>query len=63
MAGDKKYWMQDLDLNEGAFTRKAKRHNMTVAEFRRHVLANKDDFDTTTVRQANLARTFAHTRH
>lgn len=52
-------WIQKADLNKGAFTRKAKRRGMSVAEFRRYVLAHKDQFDTTTVRQANLARTFA----
>jgi len=51
-------WIQKADLREGAFTRKAKKRGMTVAEFRRYVLAHKDECDTTTVRQANLARTF-----
>jgi hypothetical protein len=63
MGNDKDYWMKDLDLNKGAFTRKAKRRGMSVAEFRNHVLANKDEYDGTTVKQANLARTFSKTRH
>ena len=44
-----------MDMDEGAFTAKAKRHGMSVSEFRRHVLANKEDFDSKTVRQAVLA--------
>lgn len=56
---DEKKWIAGMDMNEGAFTRKAKRRGMSVAEFRSYVLSHKDDFDTSTVRQANLAKTFA----
>jgi hypothetical protein len=63
MGNDKNYWMKDLNLKEGAFTRKAKKRGMSVAEFRTYVLSHKDDFDGTTVKQANLARTFSKTRH
>ena len=54
---EKKKWIQGMDMEEGAFTAKAKRHGMSVSEFRRHVLANKEDFDSKTVRQAVLAGT------
>ncbi len=53
-----KKWIQGANLNEGAFTRKARRAGMSVQEFASHVLANKEDYDSTTVKQAKLARTF-----
>lgn len=40
----------------GSFTEAANRHKMGVQEFARHVLANKDDFDSTTVKRANFAK-------
>jgi hypothetical protein len=42
--------------NKGKFTKKAKAAGMGVQEFARHVLANKDDYPTSTVKQANFAR-------
>jgi hypothetical protein len=58
MAKKKEKWIQGAHLKEGAFTAKAKKAGMTVQEFASHVRAHKEDYDTETVRQANLARTF-----
>lgn len=53
---DKK-WIQGAIKRPGAFTAKAKRRNMTVAQFARAVKKNPTRYDTTTRRQANLAVT------
>lgn len=59
-------WIKDVSESmeregtKGAFTRQAKTRGMTAQEFARKVLANKENYDTTTVRRANLARTFAN---
>lgn len=53
----KKKWIPD-DLDKGAFTKKAKHAGMSVQEYANYVLDNKDKFDTETIRQANLAKTF-----
>ena len=42
--------------HKGDFTKKAKRHGMGVQQFASHVLAHKDKFPTSTVRQAVFAR-------
>lgn len=58
-------WIQDVnksmeeDNTKGAFTRQAKTRGMTAQEFARKVLSNKENYDTKTIRRANLARTFA----
>jgi hypothetical protein len=44
--------------NKGKFTRKAKRAGYGVQEYARHVLANKDKYPSSTVKQANFARNF-----
>ena len=41
---------------EGVFTAKAKKAGMGVQEFARKVLANTDDYDIKTVRQASFAK-------
>lgn len=46
------------EKNKGKFTRKAKAHGKGVQEFARQVLANKDNYSTATVKQANFARNF-----
>lgn len=53
-----KKWMQHAVKRPGAFTAKAKKRGLSTAEFSRRVLANKNRYDTRTVRQATLARTF-----
>ena len=39
----------------GAFTKQAKRRGMTAQQFARYVLANKDKFNTRTIRRAVFA--------
>lgn len=53
---DKK-WIQKAIKNPGAFTAKAKRRNMTVAQFAAAVRKNPSRYDMTTRRQANLYKT------
>lgn len=59
--GKKKKWIPK-DLDEGAFTEKAKRAGMSVQQFAEKVLANPEKYDPKTVRQANLAQVFARMR-
>ncbi len=42
--------------HEGWFTEKAKAAGMTVQEFAKKVLANREKYDARTVKQANFAR-------
>jgi len=53
----KKKWIPG-DLKEGAFTAKAKKAGKPVQQYASQVLANPDNYDTKTVKQANLAKTF-----
>ena len=57
MAKKVKKWIPK-DLDEGAFTEKARRAGMSVQEFANKVMANPEKYDQKTVKQANLARTF-----
>lgn len=54
----KKNFIQGMHLKKGAFTAKAEKAGMGVQEFAAHVLANKGKYDSTTVKEAVLARTF-----
>jgi hypothetical protein len=56
MAEDKD-WIKGAVEHPGAFTKKAEKRGMSVAEFAATVTANPDDYDEKTVRQANLAKT------
>lgn len=51
-----KKWIQKAHVKKGAFTRKAKKHHESVAEFEADVLANPDHYSSTTVHQAQFAR-------
>lgn len=53
---DKK-WIQGMDMKEGAFTAKAKRKGITTAQLQENVLANPDQYDEKTVKQARLRQT------
>lgn len=53
---DKK-WIQGMDMKEGAFTAKAKRKGITSAQLQENVLANPDNYDEKTVKQARLRKT------
>ena len=56
---DDKNWIQGAVKRPGAFTKKAKAHDMGVQQFAKYVDDNPKKFDTRTKRQANLAQTFA----
>jgi hypothetical protein len=53
---DKK-WIQSMDMKEGAFTAKAKKKGITSAQLQANVLANPDEYDEKTVKQARLRQT------
>ena len=42
--------------NRGKFSAAAKRAGMSVAQYARHVLANKDRYSSTLIKRANFAR-------
>ena len=56
MAEDKK-WIQKAIKRPGAFSRKAKDRGKTTKQFVRDVQRNPKKYDSTTVKQANLANT------
>ena len=58
-------WMNKINIDKGAFTKQAKRHNMSVKEFANHVIKHrkghiKSGYNPTlkTYRRAILYRTF-----
>jgi hypothetical protein len=51
-----KNWIQGAIKHPGAFTKQAKKADMGVQEFARHVGSNKDEYSETTNRRAALAR-------
>ena len=53
----KKKWIGDAINRPGAFTAKAKKKGITSAQLQENVLANPDDYDEKTVKQANLRKT------
>jgi hypothetical protein len=55
-------WMKNAVKRPGAFRAKAQAAGMSTSQFARAVLNNPDKYDTRTVRQANLAKTFAKFR-
>ncbi len=55
-------WMQDAVKRPGAFRAKANKSGMSTSAFASKVLSSKGSYDTRTVRQANLARTFSKFR-
>lgn len=61
MAEDKK-WIQGAIKRPGAFTKKAEKAGMSVKEYASKVSANPDEYDTRTIRQANLAKTLTKLR-
>jgi hypothetical protein len=62
MAEDKKWIQEAVSKHPGAFSKKAKEHGMSTAEFAKTVTANPDEYDTRTVKQANLAKTLTKLR-
>jgi hypothetical protein len=59
---ENKKWIQGAIKHPGAFTKKAEEHGMSVSEFAAKVTANPNEYDKTTVRQANLAKTLRKLR-
>ena len=59
---EEKDWIQGAVKRPGAFTKKARAHDMSVQGFASYVDKNPKKFDTRTKRQANLAQTFAKMR-
>lgn len=57
MAKKKKDWIKKADIKEGVFTAKAKKKGITSAQLQENVLANPDEYDEKTVKQANLRKT------
>lgn len=57
-----KNWIKGAIKHPGAFTKKAEEHGMPVSEYAAKVTANPDEYDKTTVRQANLAKTLKKLR-
>ena len=53
----KKEWIGDAIDRPGAFTAKAKKRGITSAQLQENVLANPDEYDEKTVKQANLRKT------
>ena len=59
MAEEGEKWIQGAIKHPGAFTKKAKAHGMTPAQFRAKVLAHKEDYPAKTEKQAQLAKTLS----
>ena len=59
-----KDWIQKAigKKDEGKFSAKADRADMSTSEFASHVLSNKDEYPEKTEKQANLAKTLAKVR-
>lgn len=52
-------WIQKADLDEGAFTKKAKAKGESVQQYAKEVTKPGSKADTKTKKQANLAKTFS----
>jgi len=57
-----KNWIQGAIKQPGAFTKKAEERGVSVKELAAKVTANPDEYDKTTVKQANLAKTLSKLR-
>ena len=57
MAKEDKKWIQKAIKRPGAFSKKAKDRGKTTKQFVRDVQRNPKKYDSTTVKQANLAST------
>tara|TARA_B100000131_G_C18087377_1_gene600738 strand:+ start:76 stop:306 length:231 start_codon:yes stop_codon:yes gene_type:complete len=53
----KKDWIGKAVERPGTFTAKAKKKGITSAQLQENVLSNPDEYDDTTVKQANLRKT------
>ena len=57
-----KNWIQGAIKRPGALTKKAEERGISVKELAAKVTANPDEYDKTTVKQANLAKTLSKLR-
>ena len=57
MAKEDKKWIEKAIKHPGAFSKKAKDRGKTTKQFIRAVQRNPKQYDSTTVKQANLADT------
>ena len=57
-----KDWIKGAIKHPGAFKEKAEKHGMSTSEFAAKVTANPDEYDKSTVKQANLAKTLSKLR-
>jgi len=57
-----KNWIQGAIKRPGAFTKKAEERGISVKELTAKVTANPDEYDKTTVKQANLVKTLSKLR-
>ena len=56
-------WIQEAELKEGNFTKKAERKGITSAQLQENVLSAPEKYDETTVKQANLRKTLVGLHH
>lgn len=56
--------IEKLDIKKGAFSRQAKRNNMTTSQFTKEVLLKKNEkkYTELTKKRARLAKTFSKIR-
>tara|TARA_B100000945_G_C20424640_1_gene619747 strand:+ start:3222 stop:3449 length:228 start_codon:yes stop_codon:yes gene_type:complete len=59
----KKDWIGKAVERPGTFTAKAKKKGITSAQLQENVLSNPDEYDDTTVKQANLRKTLVGLNH
>jgi hypothetical protein len=59
---EEKNWIQGAVEHPGAFTKKAQERGMSTSDLAAKVTANPEQYDKTTVRQANLAKTLKKLR-
>jgi len=59
----KKDWIGKAVERPGTFTAKAKKKGITSAQLQENVLSDPDEYDDTTVKQANLRKTLVGLNH
>ena len=59
----KKDWIDKAVERPGTFTAKAKKKGITSAQLQENVLSDPDEYDDTTVKQANLRKTLVGLNH
>lgn len=59
----KKDWIDKAVERPGTFTAKAKKKGITSSQLQENVLSDPDEYDDTTVKQANLRKTLVGLNH